>query len=65
MAAESTPTEPGAERAGKAKVWRDRAAKYRILARASSKPDAKQSLLRLAEDCERHAERVDARPDLA
>lgn len=63
-AAENIPTEPSAEPAGKAKVWLDRAARYRILARASSKPEAKQSLLRLAEKCERHAETVEARPEL-
>jgi len=52
------------EPTGKAKVWRDRAARYRALARASVSRQAKESLFRLADDCERYAEKVDAQPDL-
>lgn len=43
----------------KAKVWRDRAARYRALARASFNSDARTTFLKLAEDCERYADKAE------
>jgi hypothetical protein len=48
----------------KARVWRDRAARYRALARASFNNDSRTTFLKLADDCERYAEKAEARANL-
>jgi hypothetical protein len=45
-----------------AKVWRERAAKYRAVARASFDAKSKEALLKLAEDCERYAAKSEGQP---
>ena len=61
--AASNPADSAPERISKARIWRERAARYRALAKVSFKAEARQSLLRLAEDCERYAERAKAQPN--
>ena len=63
----AVPLETSAPRqtlSAQAKVWRERAARYRALARVSFNSEARQNLLKLAEDCERYASKADAQPKL-
>lgn len=55
---------PAARDSGQAKVWRERAARYRALARASFNAAAKESFLKLADDCERYAAKAEAHAKL-
>ena len=50
------------EKKGKGKIWRDRAARYRALARAAVSRESKESLYRLADDCEHYADKAEAQP---
>lgn len=50
----NTPAQ-NAARSAQAKVWRERAARYRAAARASFDAKSKDIFLKLAEDCERYA----------
>jgi len=55
MAAVTSPPEQAPAISAQAKVWRERAARYRAAARASFDAKSKDIFLKLAEDCERYA----------
>lgn len=59
MAVETGPAIPVVGESAQGKVWRERAARYRALARASYNAAAKESFLTLADDCERYAAKAD------
>ena len=64
MPLETSPPAQNPAMSAQAKVWRERAARYRALARVSFNSEARQNLLKLAEDCERYAAKADRRPKL-